>query len=187
MSWKTRSAVGGAVACAASLVFMAPAHAASESASSKGTACVQAASQEGASVTTPHCFARFDDAISFATGGTVHLQNAASARAVSAAELAPAGVAATAPISIMYADYQFGGDSYIWTGTTCTSSNSYASPSMPSGWDNRVGSVRTYQNCRNDLYYDTGYHNVVFNIAANTNQSSLGAMNDNASSQKWHA
>lgn len=86
----------------------------------------------------------------------------------------------------MYADYNFGGSSYIWTGSPCTSSNSYANKSMPSGWNDRVGSVRTYLNCRNDLYWDVNYGPPVYPIAANHNQASLGAMNDQASSLKWH-
>lgn len=178
------------VISAAGMLTAAPLASASSAspigASAVGHNCVQAAAHAGEASAAAICFTRFDDAVSFATGGTVHLANAATSRQVTATELASASPLASGIISIMYADYNFGGDSHIWTGATCTSTNSYQNPSMPSGWNDRVGSVRTYLNCKNDLYYDPNYANVVFHIAANTNQASLGAMNDNASSLKWH-
>ena len=158
---------------------------AAAAASSSGGNCVQAAPHVGQLSAPAVCFTRFDDAIAYATGGAVRISGAAT-RLVSAAELAPAIALGSSPISIMYTDTSFGGSSYTWVGTTCTSTNSYADPSMPSGWNDQVESVRTYQNCKNDFYQNASYGGTVVNVAANTNQSSLGVLNDAASSEKWH-
>lgn len=145
-------------AAAAVLTVSQPAQA--STAAGPGSHCVAAAPHvRAAAAPVPRCFTSFAAAVRYATNGRVQLSNARNARAVSAAELSVGSTQplATGPISIMYADYNFGGSSFIWTGSACTSSNSYANGSMPSGWNDRVGSVRTYLNCRNDLYWDVNY------------------------------
>jgi hypothetical protein len=150
-----------------------------------GTHCVQAATPVGGSPGSPVCFARFDDAISFATGGQVHLVDAASSRLVTPAELVVPSPLTGLPISIMYADAGYGGASFTWTGTACTTTHSYAEPSMPSGWNDRVGSMHVYQNCNNTLYADISYGGASVSSGRNGSESSLGALNDKGSSQAW--
>jgi hypothetical protein len=149
-----------------------------------GTNCVQAATPVGGLPGSPVCFDRFDDAISFATGGQVHLLDAAASRLVTPADLVGASPL-TSPISIMYADAGYGGASFTWTGTACTSTHSYAEPSMPSGWNDRVGSMHVYQNCNNTLYADINYGGASVSSGRNGDESGLGALNDKGSSQTW--
>jgi hypothetical protein len=150
-----------------------------------GSNCVQAATPVGGTPGSPVCFASFDAAISFATGGQVHLVDAASSRLVTPAELAGASPLTGLPISIMYADAGYGGASFTWTGTACTTTHSYAEPSMPSGWNDRVGSMHVYQNCNNTLYTDVSYGGASVSSGRNGDEASLGALNDKGSSQTW--
>jgi hypothetical protein len=150
-----------------------------------GTNCVQEATLLGGTPGSPVCFARFDDAISFATGSQVHLVDAESSRLVTPDELAGASPLTGLPISIMYADAGYGGASFTWTGTACTTTHSYAEPSMPSGWNDRVSSMHVYQNCNNTLYADISYGGASVSSGRNGSESSLGALNDKGSSQTW--
>jgi hypothetical protein len=170
---------------AATVVVAAPHALAAGTLQRTGAHCVQAATPIVGPAGSPVCFARFDAAISFATGGKVNLADAASSRLVTSADLVGASPLTGSPISIMYANTAYGGDSFTWTGTACTSTHSYAEPSMPAGWNDRVGSMHVYQNCNNTLYADSSYGGASVSSGRNGDESSLGSLNDKGSSQTW--
>jgi Peptidase inhibitor family I36 len=178
-----RAAVVAVAIC--SLANVGPGIADADVQSTTGANCVEAAAQVGDQPGTPVCFARFDDAISFATGGQVQLADAAVSRAVSADELAGLSPDVDSPISIMYADTNYGGASYTWTGAACTATHSYADPGMPSGWNDRVSSMLVYQNCTNRLYVDASYGGAFADSGRNGSEPTLGTLNDKGSSEKW--
>ena len=182
---QTRATVIVAVCGAASSAILTTAPAASAATPAAETHCVQAATPIGGAAQPAVCFSRFDDAIAYATGGKVRLANASGSRAVTSAELSGLSPLTSSPISIMYADASYGGSSYTWTGTACTSTHGYADPGMPSGWNDRVGSMHVYQNCDNTLYADSSYGGASISSGRNGDESSLGSLNDKGSSETW--
>lgn len=57
--------------------------------------------------------------------------------------------------------------------------------SMPSGWNDEVSSVHNYSNCATTLFWNSNFGQPTYNIGKNAGASSLGAFNDQTSSQKW--
>jgi hypothetical protein len=56
---------------------------------------------------------------------------------------------------------------------------------MPSGWNDTIGSVRTYSGCNQDMYYNANYGQPVYQVVGG-GASSLGALNDQTSSERRH-
>ncbi len=155
-----------------------------------------AAADRANAAATPRCFDTFAEGIAYATGGRVSLP--ASATTVSEARLAAPGVgafrkgaaavtpeaaAASTVIGIEYKDANFGGSSWIVSVSAgCAGGRAYSYSSLaPYGWNNTIGSARTYASCKSAHYqYDnfTG-PNILCGCAA------MGALNDLSSSIRW--
>ena len=142
--------------------------------------------------TTPvRCYRTFAEAISAATHGRVQVTAGQRSRPLTDAEMAapaamPNGTAATYVLAVDYKDAGFGGSTYTWTSTvTCAQGYSFNQATMPSGWNDTIGSVRTYSGCNQDMYYNANYGQPVYQVVGGS-ASSLGALNDQTSSERRH-
>src|SRR5215207_7042608 len=120
----------------------------------------------------PRCFATFPAAISAATGGRVDTAPASPAAAVhdpaftAAVEAEPATLGSVL-VGIEYADLNYGGSSLsMIAGGRCDYSLDvdYRFPSLPSGWNDRISSFRSYSNCAQQLFRWTSYSGALTNI-----------------------
>jgi hypothetical protein len=143
--------------------------------------CVVWISPVGASghstVSAPHCFASFQAA-----------QRRAIGRAPAAFARAADGdvIAASTTISIDYDGANFSGATLTWSVPTagCAAGFSYSAASMPSGWNDRVSSSRSFAGCStNRHFHDSNFlgGGIVCTCAT------MGTMNNQTSSERWTA
>jgi len=128
------------------------------------------------------CFQSFAEAISAATGGTVKVRQ--GQRALSEAGLAPTPLATSTVVGIEYKDANFGGSSLTLStpGIFQCAGGAYVNwNSMPSGWDNTIGSARSYAGCKSGHfeYVNNGGSVRICGCAT------MGAMNDKTSSIRF--
>ena len=173
-----------------------------------GRAAGGAATQEGAtsaartpSATAPHCvlaagagqtarcFATFPAAIAAATGGRVTDAPASYATAADdpafAAELQEAVTAGSVLVGIEYANLNFGGATLSMTASgNCDASldADYRFPSLPSGWNDRISSFRSYSNCAQQLFRNTSFTGGALTNVVTVMSYVGAAANDQASS-----
>ncbi|WP_155372669.1 hypothetical protein [Catellatospora vulcania] len=158
------------------------------SAAEGDTYCVASASS-----TAPQavCFATFDKALQFASGGVLYDLPKGSGTAAKVEALnAGFGInVVNTVISIEYTGSNFSGSALIWSGTagkcsTPTGNVDYQISSMPAGWNNVITSFRTYANCWVKHYESNSYGGAV--IGYGPTDSYIGAVMDNqTSSQRW--
>ena len=115
------------------------------------------------------CYATFPAAVAVATGGRVTTAPsspaaaAADPRFTAAVEAAATQVSARGAVTaggsvlvgIEYADLNYGGGSLSMTasgGCDYSLDVDYRFPSMPSGWNDRISSFRSYSNCAQQLF-----------------------------------
>lgn len=94
---------------------------------------------------------------------------------------------ATYILAVFYEHASYGGASYNITtsnSSRCSGFHYYGS-SMPSGWNDRISSFDAYGTCRVKLWANTGYGGATYGPSAGA--SSLGSMNDEASSYQIYA
>lgn len=120
-----------------------------------GTHCVVAAGN-GA----PRCFGTFPEAVAAATGGRVRTapatpRAAAADPAFTAAIEDGAVTAAAVVVGIEYVDASYGGATLTLTAPgRCDDSMDadWFFPSLPAGWNDRITSFRSYNNCAQQLF-----------------------------------
>lgn len=132
------------------------------------------------------CYRSFATALAVATGNRVHL----------AAEVRPGEVTQAmlgtvddplvqTVIGIDYTNSGYGGSSFTWyvnNGVGCQTGNTYAQPSMPSGWNDVVSSAHSYGGCANYRHFqDNNYGRALYVCTC----SSMGVMDNQTSSEKW--
>lgn len=154
--------------------------------------CVARALPSGSSATpTVKCFATFSSAITYATDGKVHLRNAARARFVSESEMSGATAATVNPtgantryvLTIDYVDANFQGNTLTWyQSAKC---GSFASGSMPSGWNDVVTSLVNYSGCASTLFWNIHFGQPTYLTHVGASVARLGSFNDRTSSQDW--
>ncbi|MEV4974601.1 hypothetical protein [Streptomyces scopuliridis] len=97
------------------------------------------------------------------------------------------GTAALAPISIMYKNADYGGDSLIYQGDfDCsgpTDQPDYWVELIQPGWNDEIGSYRAYRNCWLSLFEHRGWTGGSIGYAGN--RTDLGILDDKASSIRW--
>jgi hypothetical protein len=86
-------------------------------------------------------------------------------------------------LSIDWTNVNFTGDSLTWEQSS--KCGSFQASSMPSGWNDVVSSVETFNGCANTLYQNTNFGGNTLSIGRNTSAATLGSFNDETSSQKW--
>jgi len=148
--------------------------------------CVLAAGEQQA----PRCFATFPAAIAAATGGWVTGAPASPADALrdpafaAAVESTPTTLASVL-VGIEYADINYGGSTLSMTASgRCDYSLDvdYRFPSLPSGWNDRISSFRSYSNCAQQLFKSTSFTGGALTNIVSSMSYVGSAANDQASS-----
>ena len=88
-------------------------------------------------------------------------------------------------IGIDYEHANYGGASLMWTAPNpvgCNTGFSYASASMPSGWNDRVSSAKTYGGCSTNIHYQDASFGGSRHVCE---CAMMDAMNDETSSETW--
>lgn len=164
-----------------------PAPAPAEETCAVGTEPVEIRSGRVAEAAFPEptidCFPTFAEAVEFATGGDLSADNpAALERTLDASGMAPAS-SSWVLLGIEYANTGYSGASLVLYGSSgsgCGSSRTYGFPTMPTGWNNRVSSARSYAGCASSHYTLTSYRGSVRTCQGGC--STLGTLNNNVSS-----
>jgi hypothetical protein len=86
-------------------------------------------------------------------------------------------------IGIDYSSTGFTGSTLTWTEPA--GCGSYNATSMPTGWNDVVESVQNFHGCGTTLYQNTAFGGLTASVAVNGSRSSLGTLNQQASSQRW--
>jgi hypothetical protein len=150
-----------------------------------------------ATSTEPECYPTFRDATFFATGGrvllpskqpfSVQLEILDQELKARQEELSADGPVV---VAIDYEHINYGGASLFWIADgPCDPSHSptppgWQSPSMPSGWNDRLSSTRAYWDCsRNILFEHSNYGGG--HVICRPDCSSVGWMNDRTSSRRF--
>jgi hypothetical protein len=136
------------------------------------------------------CFATFREAVAFGTGGRVtdaplSAIAAATDPAFTAAVQAPALTAANYLLGYEWADLNWTGTSLgLYGSGRCDDSADadFRFPAMPAGWNDRVSSFKSYNNCAQQLFRGTSFSGgALTSIVANMSYVGASA-NDQASS-----
>lgn len=127
------------------------------------------------------CFNTFAEAIASATDGVVQLP--ASTRTQKLPAETFAGTLSSFVVGIDYQDSNFSGDTLVWTAPSpCSPTVSYGTPTMPSGWNDKVSSAQAYSDCNFWWHFEhTNYSGSQYLCTC----SSMSAMNDKTSSETW--
>ncbi|MFE2042639.1 hypothetical protein ACFXAZ_17265 [Streptomyces sp. NPDC059477] len=144
------------------------------------------------------CYTSFTDAIAKSTEGRITDAPDDSRAAVNDTRLvnrlnertttkSDTGAAASAPISIMYKNADFGGDSLIYVGDfDCSwelTDVNYTLELIGSGFNDEIGSYRAYRGCRLKLFEHRGWSGGSIDFWGT--RTDLGILDDKASSILW--
>lgn len=165
-----------------------------------GAHCVQQALAPGHTVPqAPHCFATWAESVAYTTGGRVQLPSTAvfkpnatdAASQQQNAQIAKAEIANNVyTLSVEYRDYNYGGQTTQFTWSADCTGAIYWWSSMPSGWNDDIGSSKAYSNCTAIHYDNSGATATYIPPGALINCSftsckNMGAMNDHTSSLRF--
>lgn len=155
----------------------------------KAPHCVLAAGERR----LPRCFGTFPAAIAAATGGRVTAPASAAAAvrdpAFTAALEDTAVTSASVVVGIEYADLNYGGATLSMTAPgRCDNSLDvdYRFPSLPSGWNDRISSFRSYSNCAQQLFRGTSFSGGALTNIVSSMSYVGSAANDQASSATFN-
>ena len=95
----------------------------------------------------------------------------------SASLLSTNATATVKALSVLYDDINYGGGTYVMTGTACGGGIANIGNF---GWNDRASSFKSFNGCLTAIYKDINYGGT--RLGYYTNQSSFGSMNDQASS-----
>lgn len=185
---RTAAAVGGAIVL--TLGSVSTGHAAQSEGNKPATAPTQvethcvatAAANTATPVVSTQCFDTFAKSVGYATGGKVKL--APGQRTV---EQLPSTEAGTTVVGIEYEDTDFGGSTLVLSASTsgfiCANGMYVNFPTMPSGWNEKVSSARSYSGCKSGHSWYTNNQGLLKICGC----ASMGSMNDNTSSIRFSA
>lgn len=149
-------------------------------------------SDASSTVTELGCFSTFEEAISVATDGAVKLSSDVLPSELTEEMLRARGMGTASSSVVIGVDYDDVGfnswlGTYTWTADQgCTPTLGFAVPSMPSGWDDRVSSARSYSNCYKYYHYeDTNYAGTSITCDMGNTCETMGYMNNRTSSERW--
>lgn len=135
----------------------------------------------------PVCFDNFSDAVYFATDGLVRLSSSVTPSQVTEETLNPAGARRSTVIGQDYNYQNFGGTTITWTTSNpdgCSQGATFWASSMPSGWNNKVSSARSYQGCSTYWHYDYPSFGGS-KIDCGWSCATMGAMDNQTESESW--
>ncbi|WP_157376783.1 hypothetical protein [Amycolatopsis balhimycina] len=177
--------------------FATPAQAEPVQHMEKDRHCVVNLSDAGAPMA---CYDTFTEAVATATGGRIADAPDNAAKALGdarfAARLNAAGVkkddtgstlAASSPVSIMFDDADFGGDSLTYTAdhdcTGPTNDVDFRVHLVQANWNDRFGSYKAFRNCFLSLFEDLDWTGASIGFAGT--RTDLGILDDETSSIRW--
>ncbi|PVW02946.1 hypothetical protein DEA06_14310 [Microbacterium sp. Gd 4-13] len=115
----------------------------------------------------PVCFGTEDEVADYLAGGGVGGENTR-------------GIAASTVVGTVYKDHNGSGASLTFWGSSGCSGVTFGFPSLASGWDNSISSVRATNGCWVTLYTATSYGGSRLNCTPYC--ASIGSWNDNVKS-----
>jgi hypothetical protein len=141
--------------------------------------------------TTARCFGTYRAAVAYGTGGRV-TDAPVSARAAAldpsfarTMSALPAATAASTLLGTEYANANFSGASLsLFGGGRCDNSSDvdFRFPSLPTGWNDRITSFRSFSNCAQQLFRNTNFGGGSLTIIISSLANVGAAANDQASS-----
>jgi hypothetical protein len=139
----------------------------------------------------PECFPTFRDAIFSATKGRVLLPNKPLGEQLDILDqeikirLDDLSKAGSFVVAIDYENTNFGGSTLTWTSPgPCTAGSGFLAASMP-GFNDKLSSTRGFSDCAKNVIWE--HQNFAgTKLTCRPNCSSVGSMNDKASSREWH-
>jgi len=141
----------------------------------------------------PECYSTFQDAIFFATGGSVLLpanepfsrQLDILGEEMKSRKDWPDATANSYVAAVDYVHSNYQGLSLVWQSSgPCTLTAWYYANDMPSGWKDVVSSTRGYSDCNRNIIFEHEYQQGA-RITCTPDCSSLGFMNDTSSSREF--
>jgi hypothetical protein len=178
-------------------IVSAPVASAATTAEPVGQYCAAEAQRVGstAPVAAPVCFTSYAKQVSFLTHGKVTLaSNATFAQASQATQdqiVTAAAASGTYYLSQEYSASRFRDSLQTFYASTDCLNGSYYVSTMPSGWNNVIGSSKALSSCWAIHYDQTGATNTysppgaTITCYSTTDCAQLGAMNDATSSMQW--
>jgi hypothetical protein len=141
--------------------------------------------------TTARCFSTYRAAVAYGTGGRV-TDAPLSARAAAldpsfarAMSALPTATLASTLLGTEYANANFSGASLsLFGGGRCDDSSDadFRFPSLPTGWNDRISSFRSFSNCAQQLFRNTSFGGGALTIIISSLAFVGSAANDQASS-----
>jgi hypothetical protein len=147
-------------------------------------------------VTLIGCYDSFSEAINIATEGTVTLAEGIKPSQVTDELLNSLAMGSNFTPVITGIDYDGAyfvdsseepGDTFTWTAEQgCSSTIGYIANAMPTGWDNRVGSARSYSGCnKNGHYANTNRGGSSITCNPGITCETMGILDNSTSSEDW--
>jgi hypothetical protein len=134
------------------------------------------------------CFGSFADLIGELSGGTVQVSKGTSVLTDAQRAQLAIGPTATYVIGQLFENLNYGGDDKLITASGDCDTNSdvdYYLGSMPSGWNDRVSSFKSYGLCATRIWENTNFGGASYGFVVNSTYVG-DAMNDRASSIQWN-
>ena len=144
------------------------------------------------------CFARFADAIAHATGGRARLARDAKPRALTerllgqgtkAGRVGPSSSEQTV-LGIAYQDGNYDGETFVMWTSRPDGCRSLVRPTtinfstlVPSGWNDKFSSAKTFAGCRSIYYEHTSFRGATLDC---NDCTGFGIMNERASSVRFY-
>jgi len=149
---------------------------------------VDRSSKVSSQILESKCFDTFSEAIQAATNGRVILDPSIKPQDVDDLilnKMDDKAIDTQVVIGIDWDESYYGGSSNTWvvSGSGCTSTISYSVASMPSGWDDQVSSTKAYSNCNFIHYRDMNFGTPSFSCSSSC--PSMGSMDNATSSERW--
>jgi hypothetical protein len=98
------------------------------------------------------------------------------------------GTLSTVVIGQVFEDANYGGSSYTFTASADCDTNAdvdWELSSMPSGWNDRVSSFKSFGQCATKIWHDVSFAGTSYGFVVNSTY--VGAtLNDEASSIQWN-
>ncbi len=132
------------------------------------------------------CYASFALVVDALSDGAVQVD--ADAATISEAQRAALAPLSTFIIGQVFEDANYGGSSFTFTASADCDTNAdvdWNVASMPTGWNDRVTSFKSFGQCATKIWQDTNYGGASFGFVVNS--TNVGAtMNDQTSSIQWN-
>jgi len=147
------------------------------------TMSVVGVSGQAAAAGEKHCVVALGPASTGVPVASCYSTFAQAMRAAQTTDRADGDPLTSVVIGIDYSSTGFTGSTLTWTEPA--GCGSYSASSMPTGWNDVVESVQNFNGCGTTLYQNASFGGLTSSVPVNGSKSSLGSLNQQASSQRW--